>query len=460
MTIGIVTLGCDKNTVDNEYLAGLLHREGIGVVAAPRDPGDMALAGGGLEAGVDAVLINTCGFIEAAKTESIRTILSWVEHKKAQAEDGRRVRVFVAGCLTQRYRESLIEELPEVDGFMGVGDFEKVIALVRSPVGASSPVNLIQELPTVHVRADLPRLQLGPQPPHAFLKIADGCNHNCTFCAIPSFKGRLRSVAKEIVLAEARLLVGRGVREINIVAQDTSDYGKDLYGRDYGIADLLAEIAAIPGDFWIRLFYFYPGGLTERFLEMLAATPKICRYIDMPLQHLHPDVLRLMKRPHKDVNTLDAIARLRAAAPGMALRTTFIVGFPGETDAHFQHLMETSAALRFARMGAFAFSEEEGTPSATMTPRVPKKLRRQRLDALMLQQAGISRALHEAQVGTTKRVLVEGILPDGRWVARSESDALDVDGTVIITAREELKRGAFAEVRIVGASEYDLFAEV
>lgn len=448
MKVGIVTLGCDKNTVDNEYMAGVLDRHGLHVVAAAKQPNGDHL---------DAVLINTCGFVEKAKVESIQSVLSWVEHKKERAVDGERIRVFVAGCLTQRYRETLVQELPEVDGFLGVGEWDKVVQLLQSPVDAASPRNLIQELPVVKVREDLPRKQLGPSLPYAYLKIADGCNHNCTFCAIPSFKGRLQSVKKEILLAEARLLLGRGVREINIVAQDTSDYGKDIYGREYGISELLSEMVAIPGDFWIRLFYFYPGGVTEKFIEVLSSSPKIARYIDMPLQHLHPEVLRRMKRPYKDVNTFQAIDRLRAAAPDLTLRTTFIVGFPGETEEEFSYLLDGVQRAQFRRMGAFEYSVEEGTPAGEMKQRVASRLKKSRYNQLMTLQGTISRELNERQIGLEMKVLVEAQLDDGRYVGRSEADAADVDGVVIIEG-SDLRIGDFATVKVTAADTYDLFA--
>lgn len=467
MKIGIVTLGCDKNSVDNEYLAGALAEAGVEVVKAHHDATEhfggesspsAAIAAVAAEP-LDAVLINTCGFVESAKVQSIQSILSWVEHKKEAAAEGRRCRVFVAGCLTQRYRESLVQELPEVDGFLGVGEFDKVVQLVKSPVDATGPINMIQELPVVRVREGMPRKMIGPQSPHAFLKIGDGCNHNCTFCAIPGFKGRLRSVAREILLAEARLLLSRGVREINLVAQDTSDYGKDLYGRDYGIAELLNDLTRLSGDFWIRLFYFYPGGLNDRFLEVFRSSPKIVPYIDMPLQHLHADVLQRMKRPHKDVNTLEAIARLRRAVPEVALRTTFITGFPGETEEHFEHLLKGVSQARFRRMGAFPFSEEEGTPSAEMKPMVPKRVRQNRFDRLMRLQAEISLELNQEQVGRDIRVLVEEQIGDSRYLARSTADAPEVDGNVVITAPSGLTIGDFATVRVTSADTYDLHGE-
>lgn len=456
MKIGIVTLGCDKNTVDNEYLAGLLDEAGAQVVRAEH------FAEENPDRDLDAVLINTCGFVESAKRQSIDSIISWVDHKRERKEAGEgRCRVFVAGCLTQRYRETLIQELPEVDGFMGVGEFDKVVRLIQSPPDATSPYNLIQELPVVSVRdTGLPRKQLGIQPPHAFLKIADGCNHNCTFCAIPSFKGRLKSVKKEVLLAEAKLLLSRGVKEINLVAQDTSDYGKDIYGRDYGIADLLSELSALQGDFWIRLFYFYPGGLNAKFLDAFANNKKICRYVDMPLQHLHQEVLHRMKRPHKEVKTLDALENLRATVPGLALRTTFITGFPGETDEHFQYLLDGVNRIRFNRLGAFPFSEEEGTPSATMEDQIPKRIRKARYDQLMRAQQGISLELNKEKIGTDMRILIEEQIEENQYVGRSEFDAPDVDGAVVVHSKETLKPGQFADTRIVAADYYDLVAEV
>lgn len=451
MRIGIVTLGCDKNTVDNEYLAGILDRHGVEAAAA-----DLPADG----AEFDAVLINTCGFVESARVESVRTILTWIEHKNARASVGEHMRVFVAGCLPQRYREELIAELPEVDGFMGVGEFEKVLRLVQSPPDAAGSTDLIQEMPSVRLRESLPRKALGAPSPHAFLKISDGCSHRCAFCAIPSFKGPFQSVPKDILLAEAQMLLSRGVREINLVAQDTSAYGLDIYGRTYGIAELLAELAALPGDFWLRTLYFYPGGVTRRFLDAFTSSPKIVPYLDMPLQHLHPDVLDRMRRPKCRADIGNVIAKLRSArGDAIAVRTTFITGFPGETDEEFHFLLDGVRALRFERLGAFAFSKEEGTPAAAMRPQIPRRRREARLARLMKLQAGISAEANQAQIGLEKRVLIEGMLPDGRYAGRSEMDAPGVDGLVIVTAPGGLKPGGFAHVRITSADTYDLFAQ-
>lgn len=451
MRIGIVTLGCDKNTVDSEYLAGLLDQQGVKVVAAGMDPQP--------DDNFDAVFINTCGFIDSAKEQTINTILAWLERKEEAAAEGHLMRVFVGGCLVQRYRDELAAELPEVDAFVGVGDFERVARLIaHGQIGGH--VNLVRELPETVIRRRTPRKELGMPRPYAYLKIADGCNHNCTFCAIPSFKGRVRSVPREILLDEARRLVARGARELCLVAQDTSDYGKDLYGADYGIAELLGDLASLPGDFWLRLHYFYPGGVSERFIEAFASSPKIVPYLDMPLQHLHPDILRLMKRPHRGINIERAVERLRKSIPSLAIRTTFIVGFPGEQRDHFQFLLDGVRRMRFERLGAFEYSREEGTPAAALAPQVSPSTRRRRFDRLMRAQAAISEELNRQKVGKMLKVLVEAQVEDDLYLGRTVHDAPEVDGAVMIRARQGLPLGRFAEVRITDANTYDLIAEV
>jgi ribosomal protein S12 methylthiotransferase len=450
MRIAIVTLGCDKNTVDSEYFAGLMAQQGAEVVAGALEPDP--------DEPCDAVVINTCGFIDAAKQQSIETILAWIERKREAAAHGQALRVFVAGCLTQRYRDELARELPEVDGFLGVGDYERLAQLVvHGQVGGA--VNLIRELPATVVRRPTPRLQLGAPRPYGYLKIADGCNHNCTFCAIPGFKGRVRSVPRDVLLTEARHLLAQGVRELCLVAQDTSDYGKDLDGGRIGIAELLADLAALPGDFWIRLLYFYPGGVSDALIDVMASSPKIVPYLDMPLQHLHPEVLRRMKRPHVSVNIERTLERLRRAIPDLAIRTTFLVGFPTEERRHFDYLLAGVKALRFDRLGAFEYSREEGTPAAALEPQVPRATRRRRFDRLMRAQAEISAQMAREKIGRTLRVLVEAQLDEDTFAGRAPHDAPEVDGAVIVHAPRGLRVGEFAEVQIADADTYDLFAE-
>lgn len=450
MRIGIVTLGCDKNTVDSEYIGGVLEQAGARVLPAGLDPDP------GQD--LDVVVIQTCGFIDAAKSQSLETILTWLEYKREREAEGRPLKVFLSGCLVQRYQRELPAELDGVDGYLGVGDYDRVVALLQTgPL--SGPVNLVREMPATVVAHPTPRKPLSPSRHYAYLKIADGCNHTCAFCAIPSFKGRLRSVPRRILVEEARALIAQGVRELNLVAQDTSDYGKDLEGGRSALPQLLADLAALPGDFWIRLFYFYPGGVTREFLEVMASSPKIVPYLDMPLQHLHPDVLRRMKRPHLSVNVENTIARLRRAIPELTLRTTFIVGFPQETRAEFEYLLNELRRLRFERVGAFEYSDEEGTPAARLEPKVPRRTARARYDRLMRTQAEIAEEVARSQVGKELRVLVESQVDDSTFLARSQMDAPEVDGAVVVRAPHGLRVGEFATVKITGAANYDLFAE-
>ncbi|MCC6145345.1 MAG: MiaB/RimO family radical SAM methylthiotransferase, partial [Candidatus Hydrogenedentes bacterium] len=319
MRVGVITLGCDKNTVDNEYLAGMLAGAGCELVTGDLD-----------EAEMDAVVITTCGFIGRAKEQSVQAIVDMCERK---TETGNPGRVYVAGCRAQRYADDLLNEMPEIDGLVGVGQFDKLAQIILSDAQADQR-NAANLVPQVDIYRFMQRRRLDNRP-HAFLKLADGCNHACTFCSIPLMKGKLRSVPPEILLQEARALVDQGVKEINLVAQDLADYGRDRW-KDYRLPQLLKDLCAIDGDFWVRCFYLYPGGINDAVLETLATEPKIVPYVDMPLQHLDLGVLRRMKRPYREVNTFKLVERMRAAVPTLVLRTTMIVGFPGETDEDFE----------------------------------------------------------------------------------------------------------------------------
>ena len=310
MRVGIVTLGCDKNTVDNEYLAGLLEQAGCELVVA-----------GGTGVALDAAVVTTCGFIDAARAQSVDAIVQLAERKRAT---GNPRRLFVSGCLAQRYAEELLKEIPEIDGLVGVGQFKQLAELILKADAAEAERDLHTAVPQVDIYQHLRRRRLDKRP-YAFLKISDGCNHGCTFCSIPIMKGKLRSVPHEILLEEARELLAQGVREINLVAQDLSAYGLDHW-QDYRLPNLLRDLAALEGDFWIRCLYHYPNNLNAELLELLAGEPKIVPYLDMPLQHLDPNVLKMMRRPFHTVNTSDLVRRLRAAVPGLTLRTTMIVG--------------------------------------------------------------------------------------------------------------------------------------
>lgn len=441
MRVGLVTLGCDKNTVDNEYLAGLLTQAGCEVeVAVDLDaPSEL-----------DAVIVTTCGFIGSAKQQSVDTIVTLADLKR---ETGNPTRLFVAGCLAQRYADDLLAEIPEIDGLVGVGQFTKLVEMVRA--AAAKQRNEVLAVPQVDIYQFMARPRIDPRP-LAFLKLADGCNHACTFCSIPLMKGKLRSVPHEILLQEAQSLLAQGVKEINLVAQDLADYGRDRW-KDYRLPELLHDLAALDGDFWIRCFYLYPGGINDRLMDVLANTPKILPYVDMPLQHLDEGVLRRMKRPYRDVNTFHLVERMRAAIPNLTLRTTMIVGFPGETEAEHEAMLEGMRTLRFERLGAFQYSLEEDTPAGMLAQQVPDDVKERRWEAVMETQAAISAELTAQRVGQTVRVLVEGY-DDGRrqWYGRSAAEAPEVDGAVFFESDNPLQEGSFVDVEIEEADTYDV----
>ncbi len=504
LRVAVVTLGCDKNTVDNEYLAGMLEGAGCEVVAAEEvmSAGGEGGAGGsdsvanGADAPidgavdiVDAAVVTTCGFIASAKEQSIEAIADLARSKR---ESGSPRRLYVAGCLAQRQGAELMQSIPEIDGLVGVGQFRELTRMIlesdanderkdaasdsdSSAVPAASAPNgrtiSLAPQPTVDIYEHLKRRPLGPAAAHAFLKVSDGYNHGCTFCSIPAMKGKLRSVRPEILLAEARDLLARGVKEINLVAQDLSEYGRDLWpggvdgcrAKQYRLPDLITELCALPGDFWVRCLYYYPGNVTDRFLEVIANEDKVVPYLEMPLQHLHPEVLRSMKRPFHEVKTFNSIARIRKAVPGIALRTTFIVGFPGETQAHFQFLLDGVRRLKLDRMGAFQYSVEDGTPAGAMPDQVHEKTKAQRWRMLMDRQARISEKVNRKRKGRTERVLVERFDEEsGYWIARSAADAPEVDGRVYIEGGRDsaaLAPREFATVKFVKALQYDVIGE-
>ncbi|MBI2425906.1 MAG: 30S ribosomal protein S12 methylthiotransferase RimO [Candidatus Hydrogenedentes bacterium] len=443
MRVGIVTLGCDKNTVDNEYLAGMLSARGCEVMPGNPD-GQTAL---------DAVVVTTCGFIGAAKEQSVQAIFDLAEAKR---EHGNPARLFVAGCLAQRYADDILAEFPEIDGLVGVGQFGQLADMILAAATAEKR-NATAEKPLVDIYQFIERKKLDDRP-YAFLKLADGCNHACTFCSIPSMKGKLRSVPHEILLEEARGLLKQGIKEINLVAQDLADYGRDRW-KDYRLPQLLRDLCALEGDFWIRCFYLYPGGINDAILEQLATQEKIVPYVDMPLQHLDGGVLHRMKRPYRDVNTVKLVERMRAAVPNLTLRTTMIVGFPGETDAEHQQVLEVMEAVRFDRLGAFQYSQEEDTPAGIMENQVPDEVKAERWRAVMNLQSQIHAEHSRARTGSITRVLVEGYDAEaGAFAARSAGEAPEVDGLVYVESERLLPGGEFLDVEITGALECDLFA--
>jgi len=450
MKIFFDTLGCDKNTVDNEYLAGLLKQRGFSIAnkTGAKD--------------FDAVLVTTCGFIAAAQQNSVEHVLHWAAEKRRRR---RPLALFVSGCLTQQYGDKLRDQVPEIDGIAGVGDFDKLAELIERSLAAQAdgkklpPFYMVNATPVVDIPRDLPREALYGES-YAYLKISDGCDHTCTFCAIPTMKGKHKSVKREVLLDEARRLIDGGARELNIVAQDASDYGKDLY-PDYRLHHLLKDLAALDGEFWIRLFYLYPLGVTDELLELWKTEPKLARYVDMPLQHLSPSVMRRMKRPHLEAKIDETIARLRTV-PDLTLRTTMIVGFPGETDEDMDLLLAGMQKHKFDRLGVFTYSREEATPSAQLPDQVPELVKRQRQDKVMRAQMEISKELQAAKKGKRLRVLVESHdAKDRVWLCRSQADAPEIDGLVRVPGNHKLlEPGNFVDVEVTGTDVYDVTARL
>lgn len=426
--INVVTLGCSKNTVDSEHLAAQLAAAGYQIVFDSN------------RTDAKVVVINTCGFIGDAKQESIDTILRFAAAK----EQGLIERLFVIGCLSERYANELRAEIPEVDDYFGARDMQ---GIARVLCAAGDP--------------DTSTERLTSTPKHyAYLKIAEGCNWHCGYCAIPLIRGPHRSVPMERCVEEAERLAAQGVRELIVIAQDTTYYGRDLYGRR-ALAELLERLCKVEGIEWIRLHYAYPTDFPQDVIEVMAREKKICPYLDIPFQHISDHQLTLMKRRHTKADAYALIERLRAAVPDLALRTTLLVGYPDETEEDFEELMEFVEKVRFERLGVFPYSEEEGTFSAReLQDNVPEEVKQERVDRIMALQNRISLEKNQARVGQREQVIVDS--RQGDWyVARGRYDSPEVDQEILIPASErQLRRGKIYTVEITGAEEYDLYASV
>lgn len=426
--INVVTLGCSKNTVDSEHLAAQLAAAGYQIVFDSN------------RTDAKVVVINTCGFIGDAKQESIDTILRFAAAK----EQGLIERLFVIGCLSERYADELRAEIPEVDDYFGARDMQ---GIARVLCAAGDP--------------DTSTERLTSTPKHyAYLKIAEGCNWHCGYCAIPLIRGPHRSVPMERCVEEAERLAAQGVRELIVIAQDTTYYGRDLYGRR-ALAELLERLCKVEGIEWIRLHYAYPTDFPQDVIEVMAREKKICPYLDIPFQHISDHQLALMKRRHTKADAYALIERLRAAVPDLALRTTLLVGYPDETEEDFEELMEFVEKVRFERLGVFPYSEEEGTFSAReLQDNVPEEVKQERVDRIMALQNRISLEKNQARVGQREQVIVDS--RQGDWyVARGRYDSPEVDQEILIPASErQLRRGKIYTVEITGAEEYDLYASV
>ena len=445
--VGMISLGCAKNLVDAEIMLGSVLGRGMQITSNADE--------------ADVLVVNTCAFIDSAKEESIDAILSAHQARGLGKQPGQKL--IVSGCMSQRFARELRQEMPEVDAFIGLDEVKELGAIVERVI-ANEDVDLgfTKTRPTYIPNYDTPRFRLTPSH-SAYVKIAEGCNHPCSFCVIPQMRGKHRSRTMESVLAEIRGLVAEGVRELNLISQDTTYYGMDLWAEKAGprqpvdsergpsLISLLREIQEINGDFWVRLLYTHPAHWSDQLIETIAACDKVARYIDIPLQHIHESMLQRMRRETSRAHIEELIQKLRAGIPGLAIRTTFIVGFPGETDEEFDSLLEFIDRVRFERLGIFKYSREEGSRAAKMPGQVSAKMKSARYRRAMSIQQKIAHELAREKIGREFKLLVDQPL-----IARTESDAPDVDARVILS--KSARVGEFVAKRITGARGYDLLA--
>jgi len=438
--VSMVSLGCPKNLVDAEVMLGCLPSDEYEITTNEKE--------------ADIIIVNTCSFIKEAKQESIDTILDLADRK----HDARCTLLVVTGCLPQRYQEELGAELPEVDIFIGTGEYPRIAEILAEKRDSPEQLRYVGD-PNFMFDADLPRMKSSPAYT-AYLKIAEGCSNCCSYCVIPSLRGALRSRPLEQVLKEARDLVVGGVKELNLIAQDITAYGRDL-AEPATLEMLLTELVKIDGLLWIRLLYAYPDGITDELIRLIRDEEKICKYIDIPLQHISDPVLKRMGRRGGETEIRRLIGRLRSAVPDLAIRTSLIVGFPGETDDDFQRLVQFVEEARFDRLGVFCYSREEGTPAAEMEDQITERVKRQRYKKLMKVQARVSFKQNRRLIGTVEQVLAEGYSDETDLLlkGRSSRQAPDIDGLVYLTSGTA-NVGDIVAVRITDSSDYDLIGEI
>lgn len=464
LSIGFISLGCSKNLVDSQVMAGLLLKSGMQLAPSP----DQA----------DVILVNTCAFIAPAREEAAQNILAACKHKA----QGKCKAVIVAGCMPQRYRKQMCEAFPEVDAFLGVDELDAIADIVKT--ATEKPVTQAQKkpasksakstskphakMPPVHVAAGLPTRLFNPTlpglrftgPAFSYLKVAEGCNHACAFCAIPGFRGHLRSRPLNDIVYEAEKLLETGAKEINLIAQDITSYGKDVRGGPQ-IADLLKRLDKCDGDFWLRLLYGFPNHVTPELLEVLATSTHVARYLDLPIQHAHPDILRAMRRADTIAKVPTFPEAFRKAVPGLTLRTTCMVGYPGETEEHFKFLCDYIKEAKFDHLGAFIFSPEEGTPAAELDGLPDPEVAKDRYQRLMRIQQRISKQRALAHVGSTQKALIIDFDGGEGAIARIERQAPDVDGeTAIAQIPDSVQPGDFVQVKVTAATAYALTAQL
>ena len=438
--IALVSLGCAKNLVDSEVMVGLLSEAGFEPVI------DLDEA--------DVLLVNTCAFIDEAQEESVDAILSLAELKKKDPSK----RLIVTGCLAQRFPDDLLEEIPEIDGVVGTGDFAEIVRIVSDALEGER-ITVVTKQPFFIYDETYPRYI--STPPHtAYIKIAEGCSNRCSYCIIPELRGKFRSRPIDSIVREARHLAQHGARELILIAQDTTRYGEDLYGT-YSLDRLLKEVSKIDEVRWIRVLYMYPTKLTDGLIQVIADEPKVCKYVDLPLQHVDDELLKLMNRHGRHEDAMQTIARLRQAVPDITIRSTFIVGFPGETEAKFRSLLDFLEEARLDRVGIFPYSPQSGTVASHLPEHIEDSVKERRFQQAMEVQKRISREKNLARIGQVTEVLIEGRAEESELVTvgRSQAEAPEIDGVIYI-GNEHPEPGEFRPVKIIDAGDYDLVGEI
>ncbi len=437
--VAIVTLGCEKNLVDSDMMAHLIDERGYELVDDPNQ--------------ATVVVVNTCGFIDAAKEESVNKILDMADLK----EKGKLKSLVVAGCLTQRYKEDILKEIPEVDGIVGTGDFMSITDVITDSLAGKRPVFVGNPVFTYE---EVVKRRVKQGTFSAYIKIAEGCDNACTFCSIPLMRGAFRSRSIESIVEEAEHLVSQGIVEISLIAQDSTNYGTDLYDGKLMLPTLLRRLSEVEGLGWIRLHYAYPGFFSDELIEEFATNPKVCKYIDMPLQHSEDTILKRMRRPGRQRDTRELVSKIRAQVPDVALRTSLIVGFPGETEEDFAKLCDFVKEIKFDRLGVFTYSNEDDTPASRLKDHIDEELKEKRANMIMEIQREISAEKNGELVGKEIPVLIERY--EGRndiYVGRSQYDAPEIDGEVFVSGYQG-ELGKIVKVRITHSYEYDLAGEV
>ena len=433
--LALVSLGCSKNLVDAEQMLGMLTEAGFEIVENEED--------------AQVLIVNTCTFIESAKNESIECILELAQYKKS----GKCRALIVTGCMAQRYKEQVLTEIPEVDAVVGTNEYNKIVEIVKNISELKNRLYCSEE---PLLCENVPRLRT-TAPYTAFLRIAEGCDNRCTYCVIPSIRGRYRSRRMEDILLEAQTMAEEGVRELVVIAQDTTRYGEDIYG-EYRLAELLRQLCRIEKIAWVRVHYCYPELVTDALLDVFAEEEKLCNYLDIPIQHCNDAVLKRMGRRTNKKEICALIQKIRTKLPDAAIRTSLIVGFPGETEEQFAELLDFVKEMRFDRLGVFTYSREEDTPAYQLDDQIEEEEKERRQEMIMLAQSEISEELNQAKIGSVQRVLVEDrdeIIKS--YYGRTYADSLDIDGKVFFKASRKLKGGTFVDVTIEQALEYDLF---